>query len=688
MTNLTISFDSLGYLLTAAGYFALTLMLLAAYRTRLQAAWLSVAGVVTVLWGTAFGFGIPWVQAEPYPIFVVEFLFDAAWLLYLASLLSGAAGGLQFRLLRFGGVSLALGALIVGTILEYLFRQGQLEGGANRILVFGQILTALAVLINVEQIYRNARKQQRRDLKYLCLGVAVMFTFDLLLYSNAILVGQISELLWAGRGYVVAMCLPLIGYALKRSPDWTGGIFVSRQIVFHTSTMFGAGIYLTLVGAVGQFLLEFGGGWGSVAQLVFLSAAVIGLLILLVSERIRASLKVFISKHFYQNKYDYRHVWLRLINTLTTSDQALPLRKRAIVALAEIVAAPTGLLWMRYGENSDYRMAANWNTEAVHRDFPATDELPKFLADRGWIIDWNEYQQNPGLYSPMRLSADTFGLKNLSLIIPLIDQSGLFGFVALSEPSAPAPLNYEDRDLLKTAGKQVASYLSQDAATEMLAQSRQFEAYNKLTAYIMHDLKNIVAQQSLVVANAQKHRDNPKFIDDAIETSRSGVARMRRVIDQLRQGSVQHSLENVEVGAVIMKAVSDSATRRPEPRAHVGDRRVWVRADRERLQMAIYHAIRNAQDATPADGDIEVELRETDNECEISVRDNGDGMDETFIRDRLFRPFDSTKGTSGMGIGAYQIRETLLQIGGSLDVESAPGKGTTLCMRLPIAKKV
>jgi putative PEP-CTERM system histidine kinase len=688
MSGLNINFDTLGYLLTAAGYLLLTLMLLAAYRKRLQAAWLSIATAVTVLWAVAFGVGIPWIDAEPYPIFVAEFVFDAAWLLYLASLLSGAAGGLQIRLLRFGGVSLAIGALVAGSVLEYLYRGGQLDAGSNQILVLGQILTALAVLINVEQIYRNARKQQRRDLKYLCLGVGVIFAFDLLMYSNAILVGQISDLLWLGRGYVVAMCLPLIGFAVKRSPEWKGGIFVSRQIVFHTSTMFGAGIYLTLVGVVGQFLLEFGGGWGSVAQIVFLSGAVIGLLLLLVSERIRGSLRVFISKHFYQNKYDYRHVWLRLINTLTTSDQALPLRKRAIMALAEIVGAPTGLLWMRFGESSDYRMAANWNTETVYRDFAATDELPVFLADRGWIIDWSEFQQNPSLYAPLRLTADTLGLKNLNLIVPLIDQSGLFGFVALSEPANPAPLNYEDRDLLKTAGKQVASYLSQDAATEMLAQSRQFEAYNKLTAYIMHDLKNIVAQQSLVVANAQKHRDNPAFIDDAIEASRSGVARMRRVIDQLRQGSLQHSLENIEVGALIMKAVSDCATRRPEPRAQVGDSRVWVRADRERLQMAIYHAIRNAQDATPADGEVEVLLSATDGECEITVRDTGDGMDETFIRERLFRPFDSTKGTSGMGIGAYQIRETLTYIGGTLHVESEKGRGTTLQMRLPTAKKV
>jgi len=198
----------------------------------------------------------------------------------------------------------------------------------------------------------------------------------------------------------------------------------------------------------------------------------------------------------------------------------------------------------------------------------------------------------------------------------------------------------------------------------------------------MHDLKNLIAQQSLVVENAQKHKDNPEFIDDVIVTIKGSVRRMRKVIDLLQRGSVDQPVQKVEVGKLIMQAVSSCADRKPTPRAIIGGQQVWVRADQDRLQMAFYHAIRNAQDATPANGRVDVELVSDGANCTVSIVDSGRGMDDTFVRERLFRPFDSTKGTQGMGIGAYQIRETLRSVGGEVRVKSKPGDGTRLILSL------
>ncbi len=244
------------------------------------------------------------------------------------------------------------------------------------------------------------------------------------------------------------------------------------------------------------------------------------------------------------------------------------------------------------------------------------------------------------------------------------------------------PLNFEDHDLLKTAGQQIASYLAQEQSTEQLAEGRQFEAYNRLTAYIMHDLKNLIAQQSLVVANAKRHKKNPKFIDDAVATIEGGVTRMRRVIEHLQQSSIDQRQEKVELGKLIMQAVSQCADRQPIPKTHIGDEQIWVRADRERLLMALYHGIRNAQDATGADGEVSVELEPNGANCTIRIIDTGAGMDELFVRERLFKPFDSTKGTQGMGMGAYQIRETVRAIGGEVRVQSELDKGTRLVLEL------
>jgi putative PEP-CTERM system histidine kinase len=201
----------------------------------------------------------------------------------------------------------------------------------------------------------------------------------------------------------------------------------------------------------------------------------------------------------------------------------------------------------------------------------------------------------------------------------------------------------------------------------------------------MHDLKNVIAQQSLLIENSAKHKQNPAFIDDVIETVKGSVYRMRRILEHLRQNQVQQRSERVELGKLIMQAASQCADRKPEPIVQLCDNQVWVRADHDRLLMALCHAIRNAQDASRQDAEVRVTVSCTSARCEIHVIDSGVGMTEAFIRDRLFRPFDSTKGTQGMGIGAYQIRETVRGLGGDVRVISEPERGTCLVLELPRA---
>ena len=160
---------------------------------------------------------------------------------------------------------------------------------------------------------------------------------------------------------------------------------------------------------------------------------------------------------------------------------------------------------------------------------------------------------------------------------------------------------------------------------------------------------------------------------------------MRRVVEQLQQQPPDRRLEKVDVGALISQVASQCAEWNPTPRADVGGAPVWVRADRERLSMALFHAIRNAQDATEERGSVVISLETSNSRGVVRVIDTGSGMDEVFIRERLFRPFDSTKGPQGMGIGAYQIRETIRAIGGEIIVVSEPGEGTEIILELPMA---
>lgn len=685
MTDISANVQFIGYGLAGLVYLVLAILLITNFRGRLRGGLLAFAAVVSTAWAFVLAWSAHTSDLTEAQLFFVEIGHDMVWLVFLSTLLSGAIGTGQYWLVRYGGIVLAGGILALGLGREIYSNYNLQAEGAGSVLILGSLLTALYALVAIEQIYRNARESQRKGLKYLCIGVGGIFAYDLFLYSNASLVGQISDAFWGVRGFVVAMCVPLIAIAAQRSPSWSVGIFVSRQVVFHTATLFGAGIYLTVVGFSGYYIRVFGGDWGSAAQIVFSAAAVIVLFVFLFSDRSRARLRVFISKHFFENKYDYREEWLRLIGTLTSHNESMPLKKRSIKALAQILDAPAGMLWLNSREPKSFECVGAWNVSQSAAALAADSSLVSFMAKTGWVIDLGEYAIDSSHYGGLILNTDELGVVDPDFIVPLMHDADLLGFIVLARSATPVELNFEDRDLLKTAGQQIASYLAQEMAAEQLADGRQFEAFNRLTAYLMHDLKNVIAQQSLVVENAQKHKGNPAFIDDAMATIKGSVVRMRRIIEHLQHGSTGQHKERIELGSLILQAVSQCADRQPVPRTRLSEDRIWVYADKERLLMAFYHAIRNAQDATQRDGDVTVSVDVNESKCSVHIADTGIGMDEAFIRDRLFRPFDSTKGTQGMGMGAYQLRETVRALGGEVHVRSEPQQGTTVIMELALS---
>jgi putative PEP-CTERM system histidine kinase len=299
-------------------------------------------------------------------------------------------------------------------------------------------------------------------------------------------------------------------------------------------------------------------------------------------------------------------------------------------------------------------------------------------------VDSRQYRRDPEHYH-FAFREHPEDLPEQSLVVPLMHQQDLLGLVCLICPRDLRELNYEDHDLLKTAGRQVAAFLAHDLARERLAEARQFDAYSKLSAFVMHDLKNLVAQQALLVNNAKKFRDRPEFIDDVVRTVDNAVQRMRRLLKQLEQGVPVSKEQRVELNKLILRAVSTCSTEGKPPCSFAGDSSLWVRANADQLTSVITHVIQNAQEASAAGSAVEVTVKRCPNDqVMITVRDRGAGMSEEFIRRRLFKPFETTKGSLGMGIGAYQAREVVRGLGGELTVTSEVGKGTLVAMTLPL----
>lgn len=676
---------------TAAVFFAAMLLILLTGRSGgAFRRWLAVACGATALWAG----GSAWQAATDSLLLIPQFLEllrDVAWLTLLLQMLIAKAGekaraSAWLIMARHGLYAFAL---------VMIASAGYLHVNAAELSIFsrfdfffaGNLLLAVFGLVLLEQILRNTPSDLLRAIKYLCFGIGGMFAYDFYLYSDALLFKRIDPALWEARGLINATVVPVIGFALARNPQWSSGIIVSRRIVFHTSTLLGSGIYLLAMGVGGYYVRDYGGTWGIVAQTIFLFGAGLILLILLFSGPLRARLRVFINKHFFHYKYDYREEWLRFIGTLSSNETDVPLPERVIRAIAQMIDSPGGVLWMRR-EDGYYEPVANWNMEPpLSAKEPAGSPLIRFLEIQKWVINLDEYRRDPGLYQSLGDLTMPNWLRTLTdvwLIAPLMLQDNLQGFVVLARsPAVRRHFNWEDCDLLKTTGSQAASHLAQYAASQALAEARQFETFNRLSTYVVHDLKNLISQLSLVVSNAGRHRNNPLFMENVISTVENSVSKMNRLLARMREGAQADSKHIINLAGLLEEVVRDAQAAKPAPVLECTVKDMSITADHDRLVSVMGHVVRNAQDATPEDGRVTVRLQRVNGRAVVEVEDTGCGMDEAFIRARLFRPFQTTKGNSGMGIGVYEAREFVRSLGGDIHVESKPGKGTIFRIHLP-----
>ena len=681
-----ISFGVISYGLASLGFLLLTMLLATSWEGRAQGARLITACAATSAWAALIAYAA-WRQQMPVALVTLaEFVRDGAWLFVLAGLVERAGLSVVLSratyLLAGGGIALAAIPVIA-----------ELTGVPSRVapavvLVYGGLLMALAALVLIEQVFRNATPAGRYALKYFVIGVGVLFSYDLFLYSQAQLVNGVEAASWDARGLVNALVLPLITLGARNNPQWSLKVFVSRQVVFYTTTFLAVGAYLLIMALGGYLIRIYGGTWGRIAQLVFFAGAGAVLATLVASASLRRRLRVFLSKHFYRNKYDYRVEWLRFIETLSVRDPEIGTRENAVRCVAQIVNSAGGLLYMA-GEGIDAFVPvagfpAGSFSVTRYPTVEAEDEMIGFLRRTQWVIDLVEYRRAPDFYQNLALPEFLHGQSRLRLVLPILQHDSLLGFVLLADPPPPFELTYEDRDLLRTAGRHVATHLAQHDADRKLAESRQFEAYHRLTAFVMHDLKNLAAQLSLIVANAEKHRRNPQFVDDAIGTIANSTARMQRLIEQLQGREAQSLRRRVSLSEAARQACRRCAGRKPVPAFVDSSADPLVEADPDRLAMVIEHVVRNGQDATPEDGSVSVSIRSDAARITLSIEDTGSGMSPDFVRDRLFRPFDTTKGSKGMGIGAYQVREYLNSLGGRVQVQSEPGSGTRIDLHFPL----
>jgi putative PEP-CTERM system histidine kinase len=682
-----MSIGTISYSLGAVAFLLLLLVLLTGWRGRLQGGLLLAAAATSMVWAALLAvrahyglIGLVFQWAE-----TARFL---AWFAFLLGILKHIErGNTVSPMVRLTGRTLyGLSAILIAAPLlpQLVGSLGSVGLTLPKLLFGGYLVLAVGGLWLVELLFRNTQPGQRWAIKFLCLGLGGMFAYDFFLYAHALLFQSINQELWNARGAINGLVVPLIAVSAARNPDWSLDVFVSRHVVFHSASLFAAGVYLMLMAAAGYYIKVFGGEWGAVAQAVFLFGAVVILIVMLFSGQVRARLRVLVSKHFYNYKYDYREEWLRFTHSLSQCKSDSRAHECVVGAIAGLVDSPGGMLW-RHGRDGGWTFQGRWNMPAV--DAPMTEgieSLQQFMERTNWVVNLEEYETNPEIYEGLHLPGWLLEVDNGWVLVPLQDQEALRGFVLLATPRAAVPADWEVRDLLKTAATQAASHLAQMEAMQALAEARQFEGFHRLAAFILHDIKNLIAQQSVVVNSAARHKHNPAFVDDAIGIMEHSVAKMHRLMRLFRTGMAGGRPVDLDLCELIEQVVTKLSAVKPAPQFSGPDESLMVSADRDRLASAIENVVRNGQEATGKDGNVRVELRRDQDQALVLIEDDGSGMDEQFVRDRLFRPFDTTKGDTGMGIGAYDSREYLRALGGDLMVASQQGKGSVFTLRIPL----
>ncbi|MAF84340.1 MAG: PEP-CTERM system histidine kinase PrsK [Chromatiales bacterium] len=617
--------------------------------------------------------------------FFIEILFMLTWFALLYRLLRGPYRQSMPETVRRSLFLFWALVLLSGAVIAWFVYLG--DGSARAVSYYHIIGLGVALMCFglSAQLNRDAPIENTLTLHSIAAAGGVFAGSQALLLGVATLAGSGPSLILIVRILAVGGAGLILLYAVRRRPQWSLDIFVSPQARAYLPRLLPMLVVLIVLLALTPLTRTLHEAYvQSLAGLLFVLVGV-PIAVLMFSENLSARLRVFISKNFLPFRFDYREEWLRLIDTLSSPEQRVPLPERSIRAVAQIVGAPAGLLFWRGSDQESYWCTATWNTR-IWPDFEVRHDEPalRFMCNRQWILDTAELDRDPELYDGLRRPWWTEQLPDALLIVPLISNEELLGFTVLFQSSSAFRLTFEEIDLLRTSGRQVAAHLAQYEGDRQLAEAQQFEAFNRLTAFVMHDLKNLIAQQSLMVKNAAKHKDNPAFFEDAMATIENSVARMNKLLRQLKSGDTSGPTERTLLSDALLGAIGSTENHKPEPRFENNGESLAVNIDRERFTTVVAHLIRNAQEATSADGSVIIRLNRDKDAAIIRIEDDGCGMPADFIRNRLFRPFDSTKGSKGMGIGAYQARTFVVDAGGSLEVESEPGHGTVVVIRMPM----
>lgn len=604
---------------------------------------------------------------------------NLGWLWFMASLASGASD--QRKLTAIGWIYVGLFALqsVVLVALLVPILRGADGGAMATSFATVQMLFAAGALVLLHNVFEAGRGDGRHALTLPLMTLGLLWGYDLNLYAISYLSGEPAGLMVMVRPLAMALMVAMLLVASLRPSGQA--LHLSRPVAFRSLALAGVGGWLGGLSVLALLIPGTGYEFGDLAQLVVLATTLAGVALLLLSPRMRAHVRVWTAKHFYEHRYDYRAEWLRFTATLNRpEDEGMSIDIRVIKALADIVESPAGLLVSALSDPPS--LAAMWPVNAMRAGGNGWSALIDWMGETSRIVQLDEVRS--GIAPEGEIAATPAWLINDAqfwIAIPLVHCDQIEGVIVLGRPPLDRALDWEDFDLLRVAGRQAASHIAEARSSEALAESARFDEFHRRFAFMMHDVKNLASQMALLSRNAERYGERADFREDMVATLRLCADRLSQLMQRLRQQERVRieRLKKVDL-AIIARRMAD-ARRSQHPVEVVGLQRAEAWGDQEIIEQLLAHLVQNAIDASGRDQAVLLRVGQREGRATLSVEDRGAGMSPEFVRSELFRPFHSTK-EGGFGIGAYQARQLAEAMAGTLIVHSREGEGSIFTLSL------
>jgi putative PEP-CTERM system histidine kinase len=531
------------------------------------------------------------------------------------------------------------------------------------------IMACLVIaLVNFEVTLDNASPDALFKIKFEIIALGTIVAVQVFYYSQALLYRTLNMHYLTLRSfiYLVAAALMAYSFTFRRGKV---RIQVSRQVAFKSFVLFAVGIYLVILGLLGEGMQYFGTIFPRTMTISLAFLFGIALLFLLLSERFRREVKVVLHKNFYQHKHDYRTQWLRFTEQLSTSRSGEELLQRILSAYCDIFGITGSALYLFEDNRNGYCLIAEHNLVLPHQVIAPENSLIGFMAKQTWVVSVAEDNSE--------ISIDDvhfFRENTISFVVPLFGRDRLEGFIVLGPPLNSGEVYiYEDYDLMKTIARQASLAILHQRLSEQITHSREIEAIGNVATFVAHDLKNLVSNLSLIVENAAKYIHNPDFQKDMLTSLSNTVTKMQKLISRLKNLGEQELIHRQQVN--LLELAEKTAKLVVGSTIIVSGSSEMVSADENEIQKVILNLLMNGIEASETQEPITIEVG-CINVPFIRVIDHGCGMSPLYLRTELFKPFRTTKKL-GLGIGLYQCRQIIEAHGGRIQVNSVEGSGTT-----------